>query len=157
MKFSRIAKNYCLGGVLYKFNTRPEGWKKLLVIPDKLKDVILNECHNIPLIDRIRRLYYWCGLFKDVETRVRMFIECKTKKGTNQKPASLLQPIPVGEPFDRVGINLLGPFPKTHHGNSNFIDFGIRWAETRAVPAGTTEDVAQFLLDNVECMKQFYK
>ncbi|KAJ8873119.1 hypothetical protein PR048_026736 [Dryococelus australis] len=142
-KHSRVAKNYCLReGVLYKFNTRPRRWGKLLVIPEKLKDEILNESHNNPIIgrrlevartiDKIRRRYYWHGRFEDVETYVRTCIDCQTKKGTNQKPTGLLQLIPVREPFGRV---------------ITCIDYGTRWAETQEVPAGTAQEVAQFLLE----------
>ncbi|KAJ8894100.1 hypothetical protein PR048_006710 [Dryococelus australis] len=105
-------------------NTRLEGREKLLVIPDKLQSEILSECHDNPLIgghlrvartlDKIRRRHYRQELLKDVEAYVRTCAYCQTKKGTNHKPAGLLQPIPTGEPFDRVNICLLDPFPKTH-------------------------------------------
>ncbi|KAJ8885993.1 hypothetical protein PR048_012199 [Dryococelus australis] len=119
---------------LYKINTRPESTEKLLVIPDKLKAEILSECQYNPLVgghlgmvrstDIIRRSYYWRGLFKDVES------------------AGLLQPIPSDEPFDRIGIDLLDPFPKTTRGNKYFItciDYDTRW------------EVALDLLGNVIC------
>ncbi|KAJ8884120.1 hypothetical protein PR048_015977 [Dryococelus australis] len=84
--------------------------------------------------------------------------EGKTKKGTNQKPTGFLQPISVGEHYDRISIDLLGPFPKIHCGNRYVItriDYSTRWAETRAVPAGATQEVAQFLLENIkELQKQ---
>ncbi|KAJ8886484.1 hypothetical protein PR048_012695 [Dryococelus australis] len=47
-----------------------------------------------------------------------------------------LQPIPVGEPFDGVRIDLLRLFPKTAH-------CGTRLAETKALPTGTEQEVAQ--------------
>ncbi|KAJ8882553.1 hypothetical protein PR048_014364 [Dryococelus australis] len=62
-KFCRLAKNFCLkGGVLYKINTMPEVREKLLVIPDKLKAKILRV------------------LFKDVESYIRICVDCQNKK-----------------------------------------------------------------------------
>ncbi|KAJ8884808.1 hypothetical protein PR048_011004 [Dryococelus australis] len=140
-KPSQVETKRSKGGILYKVNTRPEDREKLLVAPDKLKPKILSECHDNPMvrrhlgtartIDKIRRRYYWCELFKDIEAYVRTCTDCQTKKGTNQKPAGLLQPIPSREPLDRIGIDLLGPFPKTHL----VINYGTRWAETRTLPS----------------------
>ncbi|KAJ8879598.1 hypothetical protein PR048_020206 [Dryococelus australis] len=58
------------------------------------------------------------------------------------KPAVLLQSIPTG-------IDLLGPFPKTTQGNKYVItcsDYGTRWAETRAVPGGMAQEMAQYFV-----------
>ncbi|KAJ8886761.1 hypothetical protein PR048_012973 [Dryococelus australis] len=65
-KLSKLAKVFCLkGGVLYKINARPEDREKLLVIPDKLRAEIERT------IDKIRRRYYWNGIFLNVEAYVR--------------------------------------------------------------------------------------
>ncbi|KAJ8896494.1 hypothetical protein PR048_001838 [Dryococelus australis] len=69
------------------------------------------------------------------------------KKGTCEKPAGLLQPIPVG-------FYLLGTFPKTMQGNKYVItctDYKTRWVEIRAVPTRTAPEVTQLLLENVTC------
>ncbi|KAJ8883572.1 hypothetical protein PR048_015416 [Dryococelus australis] len=75
---------------------------------------------------------------------------------TAKQRKGLIQSIPAGESFGRVGIDLLGPFPKTTQGNkyvNTFIDYGTRWAETLAVPAGTAraQEVVKFLLENIIC------
>ncbi|KAJ8886937.1 hypothetical protein PR048_013151 [Dryococelus australis] len=139
IKFSRLAKIFCLKeGIPYKINTRPDSREKLLVIPDKLKAEILNECHDNSLgmariINKIRMWYYWHGLFKDVEAYIWKCADCLTIKGTNQKTASLLQPISSGKPFDGKSIN-----------------FWVLFLRPPKVTR-TTQEVAQFLLENVIC------
>ncbi|KAJ8887042.1 hypothetical protein PR048_013257 [Dryococelus australis] len=84
----------------------------------------------------------------------RTCINCQVKNGTCQKPAGLLQPIPAGELFDRMGIDLLGLLSKTTQGQKyviTYINYGMRWTETTAVRMGTASEVTQFLLENVTC------
>ncbi|KAJ8884043.1 hypothetical protein PR048_015900 [Dryococelus australis] len=76
------------------------------------------------------------------------------KEKHKSETCRLLQPISPGEPFDRVGIDLLGPFPKTSRGNrycETHIDYGTRWAETQAGPTENAQEVTQFLLDSMIC------
>jgi len=61
----------------------------------------------------------------------------------------LLQSIPVGEPFSKIGIDYLGPFPKTRRGNVHILvatDYCTRYVELVSVPTATAEEVASFLL-----------
>ena len=57
--------------------------------------------------------------------------------------------IKVDEPFEKIGRDVLGPFPESDAGNRNVfvaIDYLTKWAETRASPTQTAEDAAAFLL-----------
>ena len=58
--------------------------------------------------------------------------------------------IEVERPFERVGVDLLGPFPLSRAGNRHIIvavDYLTKWVETEALPTGTAEDVAKFLVN----------
>ena len=51
-----------------------------------------------------------------------------------------MQYIEVEHPFERVGIDLLGPFPVSTAGNIHIIvavDYLTKWCETKAVPTVT--------------------
>lgn len=69
------------------------------------------------------------------------------------KPAGLLQPVePPRAPFQQVGMDLLGPFPKSSTGNRWIVvatDYLTRYCETRPLPRATASDVADFFIHAV--------
>ena len=74
------------------------------------------------------------------------------RKQVLDKPAGLMQYIEVDYPFNKVGVDLLGPFPATINQNKYIIvtiDYLTKWAETGALPDGTAEEAAQFFVKNV--------
>lgn len=160
---AKRAKNFRLeNGVLYRINSNNTGRNKLLVIPKALVGEIMYSHHSEPLcghlgmaktLHKIKDRYYWDGLQKDVERFVKGCADCQARKGQqNRKPIGLLQPIPVGTPFERIGIDLLGPFRKSRNGNTMIVvatDYATRWAETKALPNGKTGPVAKFILENI--------
>ena len=159
----RKSKNFTLiNGVLYKKNAIPSGNDNLLVVPHHLKHEILFAHHSEPLaghlgiaktFHRIKGRFYWDAMQSDVEKFVKGCADCQARKGEqHKKPAGLLKPIQVGLPFDRVAIDILGPFPKSKRGNVVIVvatDYATRWAETRAMANAKAESVAKFILEQI--------
>ncbi|KAK9712801.1 RNase H-like domain found in reverse transcriptase [Popillia japonica] len=157
---SKISKKYEIkNGILYRRNDNNNGNPLLLVIPLNLRHEILYTNHNDPIsghlaiartLHKIRRKFYWDGLVKDVKNYIRGCPDCQTRKGpTNQRPAGLLHPIGVGMPFERVGIDLLGPFRRSGSGKTFVVvatDYATRWVEAKAIPSGKAEPVAKFIV-----------
>jgi hypothetical protein len=53
-----------------------------------------------------------------------------------------LQPIPVGKPFSKIGIDIVGPLPLTDNGNKYIVvatDYMTKWPEARAIPQATAQ------------------
>jgi len=147
---------------LYRISSHGEGRTKLLVIPQKLVGEILYFHHSEMLsghfglaktLAKIKERYYWQGLQKDVERFVRGCPDCQARKGQqNQIPIGSLHPIPVGTPFEKVGIDLLGPFCRSSSGKTMIVvatDYAIRWAETDALPIGKAGSLAKFILEKI--------
>jgi len=157
------SKNFTLiDDVLHRKNFSGNGLDNLLVIPKHLIQEILFSNHNEPLsghlgvaktYHRIANRYYWDSLRKDVEKYVRGCPDCQSRKGpTNSKPQGLLQPIRVGQPFDKIGIDLLGPFRSSVKGKTMIVvatDYATRYVETAALRDGKAENVARFILENI--------
>lgn len=81
---------------------------------------------------------------------------CQRRKRPSALPAGQLQPIDIpAEPFFRVGLDLLGPFPTSISGNkwvAVATDYATRFAITRALLTSCSTDVADFLLyDAILC------
>ena len=60
----------------------------------------------------------------------------------------------VGAPLDRIGIDILGPLPRTSKGNEYIIvlcDYFSKWAEAYAVPNHTALTVADKIVNEFIC------
>ena len=55
-------------------------------------------------------------------------------------------------PFDKIGLDLTGPYPKSLSGNRyiiGFVDWYSGWCEAFVVPDKTAENVAHLLIDEI--------
>ncbi|UYV66458.1 hypothetical protein LAZ67_4001743 [Cordylochernes scorpioides] len=62
------------------------------------------------------------------------------------------RPYLFGRHFTRVGIDLLGRFPVSNNGNKWIVvatDYLSRYAMTRAIPNGSAEEVAKFMIEDL--------
>ncbi|GFW10876.1 retrovirus-related Pol polyprotein from transposon 17.6 [Trichonephila clavipes] len=116
----------------------------LPVIPKHLRADILRHFHDAPTAghlgfaktyDRIRKRFYWPGMYRNVVRYVMHCREWQRRKSVPQRPPGRLVPIPPAiAPFHRIGIDLLGRFPKSAHGNKWIIvctDYSTRYAITK--------------------------
>ena len=77
--------------------------------------------HAIPLaghlgvaktLDRVLQHYFWPGIFSDVRQYCRVCPECqKSAKRRASETAKLVKTPLIGEPFSRIGMDLVGPPP----------------------------------------------
>ncbi|UYV66656.1 hypothetical protein LAZ67_4002457 [Cordylochernes scorpioides] len=147
-------------GCLYKKNPNPEGRAWLLVVPKKRRKEIMSEFHNHMLNGhlgvarttyRLKNKYHWPSMLKDVSEFVKTCHLCQSRKGSNHLPSGLLQPIPPANyPFERIGIDFVGPLPSTKRRRKWIIvltDYYTRYAETKAVSEATVKEVSTFLIE----------
>ena len=99
-----------------------------IVLPNDqdIKLKVMHECHNLPIaghlgrnktLHTIRRLFTWTGLASDVATYLQQCPTCQQTKASTQKPAGLLQPLPVPtRRWEMVHMDLVGPLPATAQG-----------------------------------------
>jgi Integrase zinc binding domain len=164
-KVRRQTRSFVLeNGILYRKNFKVPGPTKLLVIPESMKVQILYDIHDGPVggshlgymktYGKLRSRFYWEGMARQVEGYVKSCGDCQAKKNPHLLPAGLLQPIPVGAPFDMIGIDLLGPLKRSvnrHRFIVTATDYATKWAIARPIPSGGASDVATFIIDNVIC------
>ncbi|UYV77636.1 hypothetical protein LAZ67_15001781, partial [Cordylochernes scorpioides] len=163
------ASNIGLGATLIqniggeeKKNPNPEGREWLLVVPKKRRKEIMSEYHNHMLNGhlgvarttyRLKNKYYWPSMLKDVSEFVKTCHLCQSRKGSNQLPSGLLQPIPPANyPFERIGIDFVGPLPSMKRRRKwiiVFTDYYTKYAETKAVPEATVKEVSTFLIEHI--------
>lgn len=122
----KIVDNYIYKRISFSTGNNDEGnWK--LLVPTELRNEVIYSAHNIPnashggiakTIERIRRFFFWPRLVTDVKRYIGECNICKTTK----LPTMSLKP-PMGQmveterPFQRLYLDLIGPFPRSRKGN----------------------------------------
>ena len=143
-------------GVLFLRNQREEGVAESfrLVVPRNLRSQILELYHNSiygghmgveKTYDRVRKKFHWYAMKKDVRIYIQKCLACEEHKRAGRKAKFPLSHYVVGYPLDRVGMDILGPFPITGRGNKYVLvigDYFTKWMEAYALPDQTAETVA---------------
>uniref|UniRef100_A0A3B3RKZ9 Integrase catalytic domain-containing protein n=1 Tax=Paramormyrops kingsleyae TaxID=1676925 RepID=A0A3B3RKZ9_9TELE len=71
---------------------------------------------------------------------------------SQQKPSGLLVPIMATYPWEYVGVDFVGPLPRTAQGNAHilvFVDYFTKWVEVSALREATAAVVADRFMDNI--------
>ncbi|UYV82368.1 hypothetical protein LAZ67_21001831, partial [Cordylochernes scorpioides] len=151
-----------INDTLHKKNYDPMGREWLLVVPRHLRPEIQGNLHDSPTsghlgftktYDRIRKKFYWPGMYRNVRKYVAHCPDCQRRKRQPQLPPGLLQPIPVPiAAFEKVEMDLLGRFPTSMCGNRWIIvctDYLTKFAITKALPTSESVEVAKFFIKYV--------
>jgi hypothetical protein len=86
----------------------------------------------------MRRRFYWRNMHKEVEETVRHCAVCAKNRVTERKRTSFLKLFPESGPLEFVAMDMLGPLPKTEHGNRFLLVISDRFSKlTRTVPLRT--------------------
>jgi hypothetical protein len=155
------ARHYFVrNGILYKRN-RQHPDRPLTVVRVTEAETILYNMHSDPTaghfafdgtFQRTIARYFWPQMGQDIKEYIKACTTCQRFGGTKRKEP--LHPIRVGQPFDRVGIDLVGPLPITTHGNRYIIvatEYLTKWPEAKAIPSKNAEHIAQFFYDDIIC------
>ena len=149
-----------LNDQLYKKNKENLN-RPIKVVKESEVEDILYHLHSDPLaghfsIDetyrRVKIRYYWPQMFNDVRQYVRTCDECQ-RRGKNRR-IEPLHPIKVGQPFDRLGMDIVGPLPKTKRGNTHIVvatEYLTKWPEARAIPNAKASSVVSFFYEDIIC------
>ena len=141
-------------------------WRgRQVVVPDIawVKRGILYELHDTPFsghcgvrktVDAVARLFWWPKLRLSVTEYISACEACQRNKSSTQKPAGLLQPLPIpSEPWESVSCDFITGLPKTARGFDAIIVFVDRLTKmTHIAPTTTTVDAAgtaRLFADNV--------
>lgn len=149
-------------GLLFKKNYSVEGARFLLAVPESLRPAVFRAMHDditsghlgfARTLHRLRQRFYWPKLRKTTQQYVASCVQCQRHKSPTTPPPGPLHPVkPATSPFEKVGVDLLGPFPKSPTGHRWIIvcvDYLTRYAETAALVSAKATDVSSFLLHSV--------
>lgn len=131
-----------------------------LVAPTSLRGTLLEYYHDHPTaghlgvsktLARLRLRFFWPKMAADVKRYVTSCSVCQFTKPCQRKPAGLMVPIVPQKPWEYVGVDFVGPLPRTPAGNAYlivFVDYMSKWVEASAVREATSQvAAAKFVTD----------
>lgn len=137
--------------------------RKQLVIPkDKVAEV-LRQLHDSPsgghlgvkkTLQRVRERFYWMNSSDDVKDWCKKCTTCATSNGPHRKRKAPMKQYNVGSPFERIALDIAGPFPVTEKGNKYMLvvmDYFTKWVEVYAIPDQGAATVADVLIKEFIC------
>ncbi|OWY92526.1 reverse transcriptase [Phytophthora megakarya] len=103
-----------------------------LVVPRDLHEDILHHCHAdshgahqgiIRTYERLRKEFYWIGMFKDTERYVKECVDCVTAKGLPRNPGPSPGNLLATRPFQVVSMDFVLLLPRSARGNTALLLF----------------------------------
>ncbi len=102
----------------------------MLVVPRTKTETILELAHSHPLArhlgatntsQRIRDHFHWPVLEAEVKRFCQAYPTCQVTSPRTPPPSPLI-PLPIIEvPFERIGMDLVGPLPKSARGHEHIL------------------------------------
>ena len=132
-----------------------------LVIPTELRSKFLLFAHDNPLsghlgrmktLRRLLNVAYWSEIRKDVWTHCKQCHTCQRYKPILTKLSGLLQSTLVTEPGYMLGIDLMGPFPRSSKGNEHLVvvvDYCSKWIELFPIHTAKAPQIANILIREI--------
>src|SRR5207248_3963614 len=102
--------------------------------------------------NKISTRFWWKGMYKDIEDYIKRCDSCQ-RRG-NKGGSGYLNPIKVGKPIERIGIDFVGPLEQTKNGNKYILvvtDYLTKWPEAIAMKDATAENVVEFIYKGIIC------
>ncbi|UYV63913.1 K02A2.6-like [Cordylochernes scorpioides] len=137
--------------------------KMQLVVPEVKIPCVLREVHSgasgshfgvTKTLRKVRERFYWVYCREDVENWCRRCTTCAASKGPQTRSRGKMREYNVGAPFERIAIDVAGPFLVTEDGNKYLLvamDYFTKWSEVYAIPNQEAATVARVLVDNLIC------
>ena len=102
-------------------------------------------------IGKLRRRLYWVGYKSDILDWCRKCIPCQKRKPPAKTIRAPMKQYQVGEPMERIAIDILGPLPESHAGNKYIMittDYFTRWTEAFPLPNQEALTIAKVLVND---------
>lgn len=155
---NNLIYKYTYNGIPFKSNLKE--WK--LFVPKALRKSVMFTCHDPPdaghfgfykTFNKIKQSYYWPKMRQDILRYVRTCNVCAAQKIPTDGPKGLMGTQKnVRFPFQILAIDIIGPLPRSSHGNSYVLvvaDWFTKYSLIHPMRAATAINVVKFVENNV--------
>ncbi|RWS22621.1 integrase core domain protein-like protein, partial [Leptotrombidium deliense] len=154
-------KYFLRDGVLFLRQENEDEIRYRLCAPAAIRKAVIESYHDDIISGhlgftksyyKIKLKYFWPKMRHHIKHHILSCASCQTRKGICDRPAGNLQPIRPKNIYETVGIDVLGRFPKSHHGNRYVIvctDYASRYAETIACEVASAETMCNFFMRQI--------
>ena len=155
-------KNFTLDENNELYKVTPGTQETRLVVPRTKRERILQLAHNHPISGHqgINRTYsylskqiWWPGMIQDVQEYIRTCDTCQ-KRRTLKDKIPLQKSQAPGQPFEHIGIDVIGPLPLTQTRKRYIVvsvDWFTKWPEAKALETADAQTIAEFLYLDIIC------
>lgn len=150
-------------GVLYRTWVENEDRDQLqLIVPQMKREDAIKLYHDIPsaahlgidkTVEKLQRSFYWPAMRSSVSEYIHACDFCSANKQNQASKAHMGQFI-VGEPMERVAMDILGPLPLSKNGNRYILvlaDLFTKWTEAYPIPNQEAKTIAKTFLNGFVC------
>ena len=105
-------------------------------------------------VDKLRQRFYWFGLREDTEIHIQSCITCQQCKNPPKKAKAPLHNVKTGYPFEKLGIDIVGPIPPSEKGNKYIVvlvDYFTKYPFAFPLKDIQSETVAESIIDSSFC------
>ncbi|XP_047219374.1 uncharacterized protein LOC124867136 [Girardinichthys multiradiatus] len=142
------------GGILYQC----KGDVESLALPQEFREKVMDLGHTVPwaghmgfqkILCRIARRFVWPGMYSQISHFCKSCVKCQLTSGRKVPHAQLL-PLPIiGTPFERIGMDVVGPLERSSMGNKYILvicDYATRYPEAFPLKCVKARNVANCLI-----------
>lgn len=152
-------------GMMYRRFYTTDGdheFKLQLLVPEHYRKTVFKHFHDNPtgghlgpdkMLSTIQQSFYWPAMKKSITQYCQECDKCAARKPSKQARAPLGQYL-VGEPMERVAIDILGPLPITENGNRYILvlcDCFSKWTEAYALPNQESSTITRTIVNEFIC------
>ncbi|KAK4469996.1 hypothetical protein MN116_000019 [Schistosoma mekongi] len=98
----------------------------------------------------IRTRFWWPLIHRDVEEFCKSCDTCARVKSPSKHSRAKLIPMVTTAPYQRAGVDVMGPFPTSQHGNRYIlvmVDYFTKWFEAVPIPQQDAATIAKVFIN----------
>lgn len=161
MNVGRATRFTIIEDKVFRVVTLPHKTLYQAYVPENLRPQLLEFFHANPLsghlgrfktCKRIQALAYWPNLSVEVKKFVQNCHICQLHKPECRRPPGKLEQTIVSRPWEMLGVDLMGPLPRSSASNVHlvvFVDYYSRWVELFPLRTATAETVSRVLIKEI--------
>ena len=149
-------------GVLYRVWYDEDCERLQLWLPKNLTATVLYSLHDCSghmgiskTVDKVRERFHWFGQRNEIELYIQKCQTCQQVKEPTKPRKAEMMPIKSGYPLERIGIDIVGPLPKTVNGNAYIVvavDYFTKFPFAYPLKETSATTVANVLMDEIVCL-----